>query len=802
MEKSLCKNHGNIEVTYKFTRKVDVFRYIKSSGVWLVSIKASIVPILHKKCIFNLLTFFNFWSSKECQRNQINNPNIWEFFSFAQLIWAKFSDKRQYGEKNVNKSITFEFKIKSHLKQKQIYFLKRKVKYCDSNILKSRFIDCIDRSGLILLGGDVEKNPGPSPGTSLVINSYNVRGLKEYSKLKRTLNKCANLISKNSNEIFNIQETHLGSSDEGKIQLMWRGNFALSPGGNKSRGCLTLYDTSWVTLNKYVDQGGRFSIITVQKQFGTFTIVNLYAPNEQSIEFFEEVFLEAIRLKDQYNSELIIAGDFNLVMDSAIDSVNRTQTPHEKIVGTFVKDSIGSMGLIDSYRKCHPSCDGFTWSRGNCLSRLDMIFIPKNSNGDIKNSKLDWAFDKSDHALISSEISFNSTNPRGPGLPKVDTNLLKKPDTVAEIKTKLSDVITQIPTSWDPHKVWDYIKVMIRSIFWEVKSKQKKVDNCEEEALISQLNLLKSNKSKILSMQPNGSSVDMDGIESCIKDIENELHTIWVNKSKILAFNARVKWFNDGEKSNRYFLNIIKKRQAEMTINILKNGNVEAEGQTEVQEMVKEFYSELYSARTDLSSNYESFYPADLPKLNDEERTNLDARITMAELENTLKSCKDSAPGPDGITYSVYGTFWDIIGQPFLNAWEYSRVIGELPDNQRRSTITLLPKAGKDTSQISNWRPITLTNCDLKVITKTIANRVSKVLDKIISPTQTAYIPGRVVQDNLRMFEFYRKYCQENNVDGILMSMDAKKAFDSVDHKYMFKTLKAYGFSDEFIEIV
>jgi len=52
------------------------------------------------------------------------------------------------------------------------------------------------------------------------------------------------------------------------------------------------------------------------------------------------------------------------------------------------------------------------------------------------------------------------------------------------------------------------------------------------------------------------------------------------------------------------------------------------------------------------------------------------------------------------------------------------------------------------------------------------------------------------------MFEFYKNYCKNNNVEGVLMSMDAKKAFDSVDHKYMFNTLKAYGFSDEFIEVV
>lgn len=52
------------------------------------------------------------------------------------------------------------------------------------------------------------------------------------------------------------------------------------------------------------------------------------------------------------------------------------------------------------------------------------------------------------------------------------------------------------------------------------------------------------------------------------------------------------------------------------------------------------------------------------------------------------------------------------------------------------------------------------------------------------------------------MFDFYNNYCKSNNIDALLVSLDAKKAFDSVSHKYMHKVLAAYGFSDTFIETV
>jgi len=69
------------------------------------------------------------------------------------------------------------------------------------------------------------------------------------------------------------------------------------------------------------------------------------------------------------------------------------------------------------------------------------------------------------------------------------------------------------------------------------------------------------------------------------------------------------------------------------------------------------------------------------------------------------------------------------------------------PPSHYESAITLLPKEGKDISDIKNWRPITLSNCDLKIITKALSIKFYKVLDSIIDVSQTAYVPGRSVAD-------------------------------------------------------
>jgi hypothetical protein len=79
--------------------------------------------------------------------------------------------------------------------------------------------------------------------------------------------------------------------------------------------------------------------------------------------------------------------------------------------------------------------------------------------------------------------------------------------------------------------------------------------------------------------------------------------------------------------------------------------------------------------------------------------------------------------------------------------------------------------------------------------------KLSKVLDSIIDPSQTAYVPGRSVADNLRANFYMKNHCEKSNIESVLILLDAKKAFDSVNHNYIEDTLKAYGFGKGFVNI-
>jgi len=790
MENRSTKNEvfGNVKALLK--PKVVNKRFVRCSR----SKSVSIIPHYNVSDVL----FCNFKIDFTTFHEQKKSARLLRFSH--QVVVKKEIKQELFLEKIFNNTASKSCKQKKNKNNNPLNFQLSIIFYSTKLTVKLTNVVTAWHFNLIYRAGDVEKNPGPKKDNILKVITYNERGLKEYKKLKRVLNKCAGIIGSNHNTVINLQETHLESNEENRIKLLWRGNFILSPGSQKSRGCLTLFDTSWELLEEWADPGGRSCVITIKKAAGVFTITNLYAPNIHNVTFFEAVILRQIEYKDKYNSNSVILGDFNLCLDPKIDSINRKQSDNEKIVAVFLNESFRATNLSDVYRVKHNS-GGFTWNRGRCFSRLDMIIASEELTNNIITTKVDWAFDKSDHAAVLAEFTLNNGTHRGPGLPRVDSSFLSDQYIKQEFKTMLSESVMSIPDTWDPNVKWEFIKVSIRSIAWELKSKNKKLGNSEDEAVRNQLNTLKYNKATMLANKLLTSESEAE-LDCDIAHFESILHQKLEEKSKDLASKAKVKWFNEGEKSNKYFLNIIKKKQQQSTITFITDGIKTASEQKDIESLATDFYSTLYKKDNNLTQDFDSFYDPETPTISEEDRSYLDNDITLEELKKTVNSCKESAPGPDGIPYGIYKQFWEVLGPYSLESWKFSCAKGILPDSQRCSSITLLPKEGKDLSNIGNWRPITLTNCDLKIYTKLISNRVSKVLDKIIHPSQTAYIPGRNVHDNLRMFEFYRKYCEDNNIDAVLMSMDAKKAFDSVDHNYMFTTLKKYGFSDKFINLV
>jgi len=289
-------------------------------------------------------------------------------------------------------------------------------------------------------------------------------------------------------------------------------------------------------------------------------------------------------------------------------------------------------------------------------------------------------------------------------------------------------------------------------------------------------------------------------INEALEMAEESISDIKEEESKRLIFRSRAKWSEEGEKSTKYFLNLLKDRQKKLQIRkIISNGNTFLK-QDEISKAIETFYKNLYSKKPELKkiSDGDKMFE-NLPKLDDNDRNMLKEPISLEELTKTLDTCKESAPGQDGISYNTYRALWAQAGPLILGSWEHSNRINETSVTQKKSIITLLDKKDKDRSIIENLRPISLSNCDIKICTKAIALRTNKILHKLVDKVQTGYVPGRQVTDNNRLIEEIIDMAHEKNEIYYLITLDARKAFDSVDHGYLLDILQRYNFPQEYI---
>ena len=122
----------------------------------------------------------------------------------------------------------------------------------------------------------------------------------------------------------------------------------------------------------------------------------------------------------------------------------------------------------------------------------------------------------------------------------------------------------------------------------------------------------------------------------------------------------------------------------------------------------------------------------------------------------------------------------------------------ELPDSLRFGIVHIIPKGQKDQRHLSNWCPLTLLNTLYKLISSILAERLKKVLNRILGPHQKAYIPNRFISEATKNTHDVIEQAIRTKNPGLAILVDFEKAFDSVSFSFIQKTLEIFGFGQNF----
>ena len=506
-------------------------------------------------------------------------------------------------------------------------------------------------------------------------------------------------------------------------------------------------------------------------------MINIYAPNDpkQRISFFgKDNLYNWIDISDKN----LVGGDFNCTQDADLDRLNCVSSNDEG--RTELKKLMSEKSLEDVYRRRNPGVRQYSWSRQEKRSRLDYWLVSKC----LDSSVIDIEFMPcvySDHDMIIMKIQYGN-NERGPGAWKMNSTVIQS--------DLFNKCFIDMWSSWREKKStfsdlglwWDLGKNKIKELAIWVSNKLNQDDRNSQRLL--------ENEIKRIKAIPN---YDQERLH----DLELQLRSFLDKRAEGDRIRSRVKWFEEGEQSTKFFHSVEKTKASNKDFDqILDENKVLKTGTDEVMRVQVEFYKKLYTSEGIDDSACEFFGSYINKVLSDEDRNLLNARISIDELYSSLRKMKDEkSPGPDGIIPIFYKLYWEYLKNDLYEVFDFSYGAEELSYSQYLALIILLYKKGIR-EDIRNWRPISLSNCDVKILTKAFAERLRVVLPHIIDVDQTGCVKGRRIGHSIRLIN---DVFDELDSDGCILSTDKEKAFDRIEWKWLFYVLKKYGFGQYFI---
>ena len=236
---------------------------------------------------------------------------------------------------------------------------------------------------------------------------------------------------------------------------------------------------------------------------------------------------------------------------------------------------------------------------------------------------------------------------------------------------------------------------------------------------------------KAIAAHPSHSPLEL------VKVLQNDLNALLDQEEELWVQKSRISRLIEGDRNTAFHHISTIVRRSRNKISYIKN-EVGEWIQSEVGAMnyIRGGFEKLFTTSLDYTPLNPIWPSRWLATLFDEESSNMSTMVTDAEIKDGLWALKASkAPGPDGLHAGFFQSFWLTVGD---------LVKAEVPKYLNRTNVVLIPNiAGLES--LGNYRPISLCNIMYKTVTKILVARIRPYLDKLVSPLQSAFVPGRKV---------------------------------------------------------
>lgn len=610
--------------------------------------------------------------------------------------------------------------------------------------------------------------------------SLNICGLIDPIKQQQLLQ----YVLQNNIDIVMLQETNLTAVNiqDFKFKMQHYTTY-INPGVHRGAGVFTAFSKNFPSkVIHHIVYVGYVSVFTYTLEHKKYCIVNAYIPNNQDLA--KDVIETTQTFLSNFSNEIIVVGgDFNCTLQPVLDRTSGLES--HLVASRCLNELITQFDLIDTFRHKNPnlSCySKYTKTKTKLhASRLDRFYLSSHVLCKV-NDTIYMPVSFSDHFVVQLTLNF-FTNKTAYWI--FSNHLLKNQRFNSEMRNLWINWRTRIPDFPSLANWWELGKAHIKMLVIQNFSNPKYPSgNLTKEFM------------KIANLLPNHPE-----LHSYFLILKSKLETQQKKFSIESIAQQTVKTFQTGNNPSGAFFKSIVERKPVTEIEYIKDANGTLLCGMELEKFLRNFYHLQYSDNLRLSNDIT--YLEQIPKLSDEDNLYMSEEYVIEEIITSVKSLsRNTAPGLDGLTSEFYQHFRDLLMPDLLRVFVLTCNTPEnFPLSWTTQVIKLIPKPG-DSTDINNWRAISLCCNDYKIIAKLAANRLKSKIGTIVNFEQSYCIPNRTIYDNINTAKFMFDYHELMDTPLAMISIDQRKAFDNVSHDYLIKTLQNFNIPIAFINII
>ncbi|RVW26012.1 LINE-1 retrotransposable element ORF2 protein [Vitis vinifera] len=262
--------------------------------------------------------------------------------------------------------------------------------------------------------------------------------------------------------------------------------------------------------------------------------------------------------------------------------------------------------------------------------------------------------------------------------------------------------------------------------------------------------------------------------ESACKKEAKEVYAKWVELEETHWRQvSRELWLKAGDRNTRYFHRMASAHRRVNHMDRIKINGITKTEEREIREGIVNAFMQQFSESPEWKAD-------------------------IGILKALMEMNGDKAPGPDGFSVFFWQCRWDFVKEEILEFFKEFHDQNTFLKSINNTFLVLIPKKG-GAVEFGDFRPISLLGGLYKMLAKVLANRLKKVIDKVVSHDQNAFVKGRQILDASLIANEVIDNWKKKGDKGVICKLDIEKAYDSINWQFLLKVMEKMGFGAKWL---